>query len=769
MSEPISLKIYGMTCALCSSSIEDSLKKLDGVDSAVVSYATEKAVLTFDSGKIQLPQIKSSIESLGFWVEDSKAKADKKGRSKSEAERVKLRNTVLLSALLSAPLIIAMLLGGLGFCHEYFDPASQTKFSFFTEALRNKTRFLHDWRLQLAAATPVQFIIGFRFYKNSFYSLRAGKATMDLLVALGTSAAYFYSVYIAVFETATYIFGMKNIYFEASSVIITLVLLGKYLETVARGRTSKAIQSLIELKPKTARVLRGSEEADISVDEVAIGDIIVVRPGEKIPVDGVIIEGYSTVDESMLTGESLPVDKKEHDHVTGASLNKYGTFKFQAAKVGNETVLAHIINMVEEAQSSKAPIQKIADRICGLFVPFVLLTAAGTFLYWYFIVEKHIFFLIDKPIIYAVSVLVISCPCALGLATPTAIMVGMGKGAQHGILIKNGEKLEAACRIDTVVLDKTGTITEGNPAVTDILALNESQGLKEEDLLLLAASAEKKSEHPLGKAIYEKGRSAAGREIADPGRFEAIPGKGILAHSDGKQVLIGTKSFLKEYGISLHHSDRILSSLEDKGKTAVLMAVDNELSAVFGLADTIKNHSSIVVSALERMGIEVYMLTGDNEKTAKSVAEKVGIKNVIAQVLPRNKAEEIDKLKKQGKIVAMVGDGINDAPALATADIGFAIGTGTDVAVETSDIVLLKDDLTAVPEAIQLSRRTINKVKQNLFWAFIYNVIGIFFAVTGNLNPVVAAAAMAFSSISVLLNSLSLKRFKPKVGQLSAN
>ncbi len=759
MKEGISLRVYGMTCALCSITIESSLEKMKGISNATVSYATEKAILEYENTMVQLADIKKAIEALGFSVEDGSSK--KTGRDKSETEKNKLRITFVVSAILSFPLILAMVLGGLGFCHDYFDPDSSTKIGAFVDWLRFRTLVLHDWRLQLALATPVQFIIGFRFYKHSFYALKARSASMDLLIAIGTTATYIYSAYVSFYDSAAYYFGMKNIYFEASSTIITLVLLGKYLEAVARGRTSKAIRSLFELKAKTAKVLKDGAENDVPVEDVQIGDVIVVRPGEKIPVDGVITEGYSTVDESMLTGESIPVEKKVKDFVAGASLNKYGTFKFEATKVGNETVLAHIIRMVEEAQGSKAPIQKITDRVSGFFVPFVIAAAAATFFIWYFVIYHHTFFILDKPILYAVAVLVVSCPCALGLATPTAIMVGMGVGAKKGILIKNGEVLETACKINTVVLDKTGTLTTGKPEITDIIPVRHGDYLPEiNESLFLAASAEKKSEHPLGAAIYESGKKRLGQEPDDPEEFLTIPGKGIKAVVGGKELLLGTAKLLTEYGVDLKNIEDRLTLLQNEGKTAVLMAADGILEAVFGLADKVKDNASKMVLELERLGIQVYMLTGDNQRTAFSAARKTGIKNVIAEVLPENKAEEVKKLKRQGGIVAMVGDGINDAPALAVADIGVAIGTGTDVAIETGDVILLKDDLMTLPMAIKLSKKTMIKIKQNLFWAFIYNLIGIPFAATGNLNPVVAAAAMAFSSVSVLLNSLSLKRFK---------
>ncbi|MBC2580711.1 cation-translocating P-type ATPase [Clostridium sp. DJ247] len=761
MTESISLKVYGMTCTLCSLTIESTLEKVEGVSGVTVNFATEKANLEYDNEKIKLDDLKKKIESLGFYTDESKLKNVKKALTISEIQRNKLRNTLIVAIILTFPLILAMVLGGLGFCHDTYDPNTETQWGNFIQYLRYKASGLHDWRLQMALATPVQFIIGFKFYKSSFYALKAKSATMDLLVVIGTTAAYFYSVYVSLVEPYSYIFGMKNIYFEASATIITLVLLGKYLESIARGKTSRAIQSLMQLRPKTAKVLRDGVEKDIPIDEVLVGDIVIVKPGERIPVDGVIIEGFSTIDESMITGESIPIEKKEKDFVTGASLNKFGAFKFKATKVENDTMFASIIKMIERAQEGKAPIQKIADKVSGVFIPIVLLVAAATFIIWFFFIYNHQIFIIDKPIIYAVSVLVVSCPCALGLATPAAIMVGMGKGAQNGILIKNGEELERACKINAMILDKTGTITTGKHKVTDIIIFDEEKSLYDEDsLLILSAIAEKNSEHPLGAAIYELGKEKFGSDIGDPDKFEAIPGNGVHAVIEDKTVLIGTKKFLEQNSIDVTKSIETLNSLQENSKTVILVAVNSSLVGVIALSDTIKKNSKEVISALENMGIEVYMLTGDNEKTALSVAKAVGIKNVIAEVQPENKAQEISKLKKEGKIVAMVGDGINDAPALATADVGFAMSTGTDVAIETADIVILRDDLTSLVSAIKLSQKTLRKIKQNLFWAFIYNLIGIPIAVLGYLNPVVGAVTMSLSSISVLLNSLSLKKFK---------
>ena len=761
MVETKTLKIYGMYCTLCSITIEATLEKLNGITKARVSYATEKAYLEYDDSNLVLPVIKNTIEKLGFTVAENEGIDGNSSLDYHEIEKNKVRKLLIISSILCVPLILHMVFLAAGFCHDIFDPTTKTAWGEFVYNLRVDSYFLHDWRLQLVVATPVQFIIGAKFYKNAYRSILVGKATMDLLVVIGTTAAYLYSLYVIFFENLGYILGLKDIYFEASSVIITLVLIGKYLEMVAKGKTSQAIQTLVGLRPKTARIVRENEEVDIPIDEVIVGDVIIVRPGEKIPVDGIITDGTSMVDESMLTGESLPVDKKENDFVTGASLNKFGAFKFRATRVGNDTKLAGIIKIVEDAQSGKAPIEKITDKVCSYFIPFVLIVSLMTFLVWYFIIYKHVLFVINLPIIYAVSVLVVSCPCALGLATPTAVMVGLGKGAQNGILIKKSEALEITYKINAIVLDKTGTITTGKPEITDIILFEKENTLYDEnEILRLTAIAEKRSEHPIAAAIYERGKEINGSDLDDAKQFKAIPGKGIYAEIEGKQVLIGTPRFMGENGVNVKDSEAILKPIYEEGKTAVLTAVDGELISVIALSDKIRDSSFKAVAKLQKMGIEVYMITGDNINAARFIANKVGITNVLAEVLPENKAEEIKKLKETGKIVGMVGDGINDAPALAVADIGFAIGTGTDVAIETADIVLLKDDLLAIPTAIKLSKKTMLKIKENLFWAFIYNIIGIPFAATGHLNPVVAAAAMSLSSVSVLLNSLSLKRFK---------
>lgn len=732
--DKVELKLKGMTCAACAARIEKKLNRLDGVKKTSVNLATERAAVEFESSKIKVSDMIREVTALGYdaeKVEDLNLDREKEQREK-EIKRLKTELTI--SAILSSPLILGMLFSIVGI----------------------NLAFLHNEYFQFIIATPIQFIIGYRFYKHAFYALRAKSANMDVLIAMGTSAAYFFSIYNAFFTPAVSGTMMKNLYFEASAVIITLILLGKYFEAVAKGKTSEAIKKLMGLQAKTARVVRDDVEVDIPIEEVEAGDVVVVRPGEKVPVDGTMVEGNSSIDESMLTGESLPIEKKVGDYVIGATINKFGTFKFKATKVGKDTALSQIIKMVEDAQGSKAPIQKIADKVSGIFVPVVIGIAIVTFLIWVLIVGNF-----TMGLISAVAVLVIACPCSLGLATPTAIMVGTGKGAESGILIKGGEHLEMAYKLNAIVLDKTGTITKGKPDVTDIVTLGK---LGSQEILKLAAIAEKKSEHPLGVAIYEKGKIEFGN-LSDPEKFEAIPGRGIMAEIESKTLYIGTRKLMQERDIDLEKLETTISRLEDEGKTAMLMSVDNMMEAVIAVADTLKENSKEAIDELQKMGMEVFMITGDNKRTAGAIAKQVGISNVLAEVLPENKAEEIEKLKKQGRIVAMVGDGINDAPALATADIGMAIGTGTDVAIEAADITLMRGDLRTIPAAIRLSRRTMRKIKQNLFWAFFYNTIGIPFAALGFLNPMIAGGAMAFSSVSVVTNSLSLKGYNP-LGEL---
>lgn len=763
-SSKVELKITGMSCAACSARIEKKLNKTEGIKSAFVNLATERAVVEYDN-KIKVSDILKLIKDLGYGAERIEEISQDNESKQREREIKTLKLTLIVSIVLSAPLLLSMILSVLKI------PV---------------LHFLHNPYFQLLIATPVQFIIGFRFYKHAFYALRSKSANMDVLISMGTSAAYFFSLYNVFFEEVP-AGTMKDLYFEASAIIITLILLGKYFEANAKSKTSDAIKKLMGLQAKTARVIRNGIEEDIPIEEVVVGDIVVVRPGEKLPVDGKIIEGSSSIDESMLTGESIPVEKKAGDYVIGATINKVGTFRFEAAKIGKDTALSQIIKMVEDAQGSKAPIQKIADKVSGIFVPIVVGIAILTFIIW-FLITRNITHAIES----SVAVLVIACPCSLGLATPTAIMVGTGKGAESGILIKGGEHLETAYKINTVVLDKTGTITKGQPEVTDIIVLknndstnksyNESNSESnnksysdniksneistnsasdKNEILKLAAMTEKSSEHPLGVAIYEHGKRKF-NTIDDPEKFEAIPGRGVKSVINNKEIYMGTRKLMNEQNITVGNDvEATIAKLENEGKTAMLMAIDNSLEAIIAVADTLKETSKEAINELQEMGIDVYMITGDNKRTANAIAKQVGIQNVLAEVLPENKAQEVEKLISNGKLVAMVGDGINDAPALATANIGMAIGTGTDVAIEAADITLMRGDLRTIPAAIRLSRKTMTKIKQNLFWAFFYNIIGIPFAAFGLLNPILAGGAMAFSSVSVVTNSLSLKRFDP--------
>ncbi|MCK5757462.1 MAG: heavy metal translocating P-type ATPase [Clostridiales bacterium] len=725
----ITINIEGMSCASCSANIDKMLNEHEAIKSATVNLTTEKATVEYNNAKVKPSEILNEIVKLGYGASLVKEESQDLDRIRKEKEIKRLRIELIASVILSIPLLIAMI---------------DMLFS-------ANIRFLHNAYFQMIVATPVQFIIGFKFYRNALFSLKAKSANMDVLIAMGTSAAYFYSVYNTFFQKVSD-GSMKDLYFESAVVIITLILLGKYFEAIAKEKTSEAIKKLVGLQPKTARIWVDSEEKDIPIEEVTVGDIIVVRPGEKIPVDGIVVEGLSSIDESMLTGESIPVNKAIGDTVVGASINKLGSLKFKATDIGKDTILSQIIQMVEDAQGSKAPIQKIADKVSGIFVPIVISIAVITFLIWYFIVGNS-----TMGFISMVAVLVIACPCALGLATPTAIMVGTGKGAENGILIKGGEHLERAYKINTVVLDKTGTITKGKPEVTDIVSLG---GLDEKSILEIAASVEKKSEHPLAEAIYEKGKSEIDN-IKDPDSFIAIPGRGVEAVIGSDRIFLGTRMLMTENKITMNDIEETITNLEMQGKTVMLMSVNNKIQSLIAVADTIKKNSKVAINELMELGIDVYMMTGDNQRTANAIASQVGIVNIVAEVLPENKAKEVNKLKQAGKTVAMVGDGINDAPALATADIGMAMGTGTDVAIEAADITLMSGDLRTIPASIRLSKKTMIKIKQNLFWAFFYNIIGIPIAALGFLNPMIAGAAMAFSSVSVVTNSLSLKRFNP--------
>lgn len=724
--------ITGMSCAACSARIEKKLNGMDGVN-ASVNLATEKATVEFDPEKANSTAIAKAIKGMGYGaIKEDADSADKERRARGRQLHV-LKITLAISIILTLPFLINMI----------------------ADLIGGKTGFLSNPFFQFGLGTVIQFGIGWRFYKGALLSLRSGSANMDVLVALGTSAAYLFSVYNVFWvwpreQMPGMAMAMPHLYFETSAVIITLILLGKFFEASAKSRTGDAIKKLIGLQAKTARVLRGGKETDVPIEEVAVGDTILVRPGEKIPVDGKILEGNSAVDESMITGESLPVDKATGDIVIGATINKFGTFRYEATRIGKDAALSRIIQMVEDAQGSKAPIQKIADRISGIFVPVVLGIALVTFLL-HFLVTRDL----TSSLISAVAVLVIACPCSLGLATPTAIMVGTGIGASAGILFKGGEYLETAGKINAVVLDKTGTITNGKPEVTDVAAF----GISEAEALRLAGIAEHNSEHPLGQAIVEA--ASQGAELPYPESFEAIPGKGVAAAVGGRELIAGTRSLMREKGLDITPAEAVMESFEKDGKTAMLLADTRQILAVIAVADTIKEGSRRAVEQLGKMGVEIYMLTGDNARTAAAIARQAGIRHVVAEVLPENKAKEIENLRKQGKIVAMAGDGINDAPALATADIGIAMGTGADVAIEAADITLMRGNLESIPQAIELSRRTMRKIKQNLFWALFYNAVGIPFAAMGFLNPMIAGAAMAFSSVSVVTNSLSLRRYKP--------
>ena len=729
------LYVTGMSCANCALKIEKALNEMNGVAGAVVNFATDKATLDFNTAQVETSDMIEVIEGLGYGagvVDEANIDTEKEEREK---DIKKLKKLFIVSALLSAPLVISMLMAVI-----------PVTVPLYLEIVH----LLHNPLFQFLVATPVQFYVGFRFYKNAYHGLKARSAGMDILIAIGTSAAYFFSIYNGFMKT-TGSGEPAHLYFEASAVVITLVLLGKYLEAVAKGKTSEAIKKLMGLQAKTALVQRNGKEIDVPIEMVVPGDTVVVRPGEKIPVDGTIIKGYSSVDESMITGESIPVEKNVSDSVVGGTINSYGSFTFTAEAVGKDTVLSQIIKIVEDAQGSKAPIQQMADKVAGVFVPVVLVIAVITFLVWFISFGD-----LAMGIISAVSVLVIACPCALGLATPTAIMVGTGKGALNGILIKGGESLERAYKIDTVVLDKTGTITRGEPVLTDIISLDT---LNSNEILRIAGIAEKKSEHPLARAVYKASCEKLG-EIPDPVSFEAIPGKGIRSTIQNKEVLIGTKKLIEENILDLTGIGGKLVALEKDGKTATIMAVDGRVTAILGVADTVKDDSKEAIEDLKKMGLDIYMITGDNKHTAYAIAQQVGIDHVIAEVVPEHKAQKVNQLKSQGRIVAMVGDGINDAPALASADIGIAIGTGTDIAIESSDITLVQGSLAGVVQAIALSKKTMAKIKQNLFWAFIYNTLGIPFAAFGLLNPMIAGAAMAISSVSVVTNSLSLRLYQ---------
>ena len=708
--------ITGMTCAACSGRIEKVLSRRAGVSQASVNLATMQASVTYEG--ITAEDVIATIVSLGY---GASVHSDRPTARQREEKRAKIE--FLVSALLTAPLLLGMVLSPFGWA--WVD-------------------FLHNPYFQFALATPVQFLIGWRFYKHAFLALRHGSATMDVLVAMGTSAAYFYSIYLTFF--AGHMGHGMTVYYEASAVVITLVLLGKRLEGRAKARTADAVRRLVGLQAMTAFVLRDGRELEVPLHEVAVGDTVVVRPGTKVPVDGIIREGASALEESALTGESLPADKSVGDTVYGGTLNTTGLLHVEATAVGVDSMLSRIIRMVEQAQGSKAPIQATADKVAAVFVPAVLGVAVLTFGGWLIAGAG-----LTTALVNAVSVLVIACPCSLGLATPTAIMVGTGLGAQYGILIKGGETLEKLHAVNAVILDKTGTLTEGKPALTDC----RPQGVSEAELLRLTAAVQQGSEHPLAKAVV----AAYKGDLPTLSDFASRTGMGVTGTVEGRRLVVGKPALLAEAGAAVDGA--AVAALEDEGKTVMAVAADGVCLGCLAVADRLKADAPAAVARLQELGAEVWMLTGDNERTAQAVARDAGIEHVVAHCMPQDKAAAVARLKGEGKVVAMLGDGINDAPALAAADVGMAMGGGTDIAVESGDVVLMGGDLHRAADAILLSRRTLRKIRQNLFWAFLYNAIGIPLAAFGLLSPVIAGAAMAFSSVSVVSNSLLLKRWRP--------
>jgi len=726
------LKISGMHCASCSTILIKALQKVDGVKSAVVNYSTEKGTVTYNPAKTNEQTLVQAVQKKGYGAEvlGEENYAREEQLRKKEIQKMKFK--LILSAALSLPaLIISMFLMNLPY-REYF---------------------------LLILSTPVQFYIGWPFYQGTWAALKNKSANMDSLIAIGTSAAYFYSVYVVLFN------GGEHQYFEISAILITLVLLGKYLETVAKGKTSQAIAKLVKMGAKTATVIRKGKEMKIPIEQVLVGDMVIVKPGEKIPVDGIVVEGYSSVDESLVTGESIPVEKKKGDAVIGSTINKQGAFRFKATKVGAQTTLARIVKLIEDAQGKKAPIQRFADQISAYFVPIVIGIALTTFLVWFFFAGAELEF----ALITAVAVLVIACPCALGLATPTSIMVGTGKGATHGILIKGGDILEAAHKVKYIVFDKTGTITKGKPVVTDVIA---AKGFTEKNILEIAGSLEHSSEHPLAEAIVQeaKNQKVALKKVSN---FQAVVGKGVKGKLGSKEYYLGNIKLMKDKKISVSSLIASMEALEEDGKTVMILTDKKRVLGLIAVADEIKKDSPEAVAVLKSMGVTTYMITGDNQRTAQAIAKKVGIDKFFAEVLPEDKVAHVKELQKKGK-VAMVGDGINDAPALAQADIGIAMGSGTDVAMETGNIVLMKNSLLDVPRAIKLSKMTMSKIKQNMFWALIYNILGIpiaagvLYPFTGwLLSPILAGGAMALSSVSVVSNALLLRRKSLKLRKIS--
>ncbi|MCI6737663.1 MAG: heavy metal translocating P-type ATPase [Intestinibacter sp.] len=754
----IELTVHGMTCAACSKAVERVTKKLDGVKESSVNIATEKATISYDPSKVRLSQITKAIEKAGYEpiTEENKETVDE-DQQRKEREKNTLFKKFITAICFAIPLFyIAM------------GPMVPSPIGPWPlpDIISPDTHIINYALIQIVLVVPIM-LVGYKFYINGFKSLFNGSPNMDTLVAIGTSSAFIYSLYTTInlinnsgASMAEHMSHHHQLYFESAGIIIALILLGKFLESRSKGKTSEAIKKLMGLQPKTAVILVDDKEVEVSIDEVLVGDIVVVKPGEKIPVDGKIVFGHTSIDESMLTGESMPVEKTIGDSVTGASINKNGLIRFEATKVGKDTALAQIIKLVEDAQGTKAPIAKLADTVAGYFVPAVITIAIIAALLWAFVGKQNTTFVLT----IFISVLVIACPCALGLATPTAIMVGTGKGAENGILIKSSVALELAHKVNTVIFDKTGTITEGKPKVTDIITFLDNT---EDYIVKLAASAEKGSEHPLGEAIVRYSEENK-IDLLNVDKFNSVTGKGINAVIDGKNINLGNVKMMEDLNISLDIVENKYEELSKQGKTPMFISIDNELAGIIAVADVVKESSKKAIDLLHNLGIKVAMVTGDNKNTASAIADQVGIDIVLAEVLPEDKSKEVKKLQAEGNFVAMVGDGINDAPALAAADIGMAIGSGTDVAIESADIVLMKNDLMDVPTAIKLSKDTIRNIKQNLFWAFGYNTIGIPIAagvlhIFGGplLNPMISAAAMSLSSVSVVSNALRLRNFKP--------
>jgi P-type Cu+ transporter len=745
----ITLKLRGMSCASCASSIEQAIKSVPGVIECNVNFGMEQANIKYDSRQTSLATIQEAVDAAGYQalaLPEMAAEEDDTEQANRKSESQVLQRKLYVAGIISLILLTGSIPAMTGL-HLPFIPS-----------------WLHNFWLQLVLTSPVQFWCGKSFYTGAWKALKRRLATMDTLIALGTSAAYFYSVFVTLFPSFFIVKGlMPSVYYEVSSSVIALILLGKTLENRAKGETSEAIRKLMGLQAKTARIVRNGQELEVPLSQVEIGDVIQVRPGEQIPVDGEVIEGYSTIDEAMVTGESLPVKKQIGDEVIGATINKTGSFKFRATRIGKDTFLAQIVKMVQDTQGSKAPIQKLADEVTSWFVPAVIAVALATFTIWFTATAN-----LTLATITMVEVLIIACPCALGLATPTAVMVGTGKGAENGILFKGADSLELAHKIQVIVLDKTGTLTEGKPTVTDFMTLKGTADRNELQLLQLAASVEGKSEHPLGESVvrYAQSQEVSLTDVLD---FEAVAGSGVRGVVEGKSIALGTLRWMQELGCDTEYLELRARAWEAESKTVVWMAVEGKVEAIMGIADALKPSSRVAVKALKKLGLEVAMLTGDNRATANSIALSAGIDRVFAEVRPDQKVAQIQALQAQGKIVAMVGDGINDAPALAIADVGIAIGTGTDIAIAASDITLISGDLQGIVTAIQLSRATMLNIRENLFFAFIYNVAGIpiaagiLYPIFGwLLNPIVAGGAMAFSSLSVVTNALRLRNFKPK-------